>query len=168
MRLDSGAVGLQWRVRERPDYTHVEFSGDLDENANLAGLLSRLSGVVVFSLAGIGRINSAGIREWIEFLRDLRPRVGELIFTHCSTPFVVQLNSIYNFRGSARIESFFAPYVCKKCGTEEAKLLLARDLATQREVRVPDFSCDECGYNMDLDEVAERFFSFLREGRESV
>jgi len=154
---------LRWRVRERPDYTHVEFTGAFDENANFPALLGKLSGAVVFDLGGISRINSAGIREWIAFLRALRPRVSDLVFTHCTPPFVTQLNSIYNFRGTARIESFFAPYVCRKCGSEEAKLLLAKNLSKQRDLSPPAFACEECGHSMDLDETADRFFSFLRD-----
>src|SRR5687768_11414182 len=100
---------LLWRVKERPGYVLVKFSGDLDENADFRDLLPRLKGSVVFNLAEVERINSCGIREWVTFMRGL-PGLDDLAFTHCSLAFVTQLNLIHNFRGNARIESFYAPY----------------------------------------------------------
>ena len=62
------------------------------------------------------------MREWVNFVRELEG-VRTLWFSRCSPPVVLQLNTIYNFRGRARVSSFLAPYVCEACHGDEYKLL---------------------------------------------
>jgi anti-anti-sigma regulatory factor len=154
---------LSWRIRDRGGAAVVEFSGELDENCEFGELRARLRGRVVFHLAGVRRINSCGVREWVNFVRDLSAAC-ELTFTHCSPAIVTQLNMIYNFRGNAKVESFVAPYMCVGCGHEEEKLIDAKmDLADG--VRSPPrFVCDQCGLALEFDDVPERYLSFLKEG----
>src|SRR5690606_19170358 len=152
------------RIKERPGFTTVEFTGEIDENADFSELRRQLKGAVVFKLGEIRRINSCGVREWVNFVREL-PEVGELTFTHCSPAIITQLNMIYNFRGSAAVRSFYAPYICESCNLEEEKLL---DVATHfpnGEIdRVPDFTCAKCGEQMEFDDLPDRYLSFLSEG----
>jgi hypothetical protein len=156
-------VALSWRIKERAGYTSVEFFGEVDENADFAELKRRLRGNVVFHLADVRRINSCGVREWVNFVRDL-PQVTELVFTHCSPAIVTQLNMIYNFRGGAKVRSFLAPYVCEKCNSEEEKLLeVAQHFAQPEPRNIPSFHCDKCGTPMEFDDIPERYLSFLAE-----
>lgn len=117
----------------------------------------------MFHLAEVRRINSCGVREWVNFVRDL-PNVTELTFTHCSPAIVTQLNMIFNFRGAAKVRSFFAPYICESCGTEDEKLLdVQSQFSSGQYNRVPDFSCEKCGQVMEFDDLPERYLSFLSE-----
>ncbi|HET6612652.1 MAG TPA: hypothetical protein VFG83_11720 [Kofleriaceae bacterium] len=155
---------LSWRIKERPSFTSVELSGELDENADFAELRRRLQGAVVFHLAGIGRINSCGVREWVRFVRDL-PNVTDLVFTHCSPSIVSHLNMIYNFRGPATVRSFFAPYLCDSCGHEEEKLIDVKAQIERGDVLSPPaIACGACGEAMELDDLPERYLSFLADG----
>ncbi|MFH0901651.1 MAG: hypothetical protein V2A73_13570 [Pseudomonadota bacterium] len=157
----SGA--LSWHIKERPGITVVEFFGEIDENADFSELRRRLRGAVSFDLGEVRRINSCGVREWVNFVRDL-PAVSILSFTHCSPAIVTQLNMIYNFRGSALIRSFLAPYRCEACGYEEEKLLdVQSHFPVRNQAVVPDFSCDKCGSKMELDDLPDRYLSFLAE-----
>ena len=156
-------VALSWRIKERPGFTNVEFFGEIDENADFAELRRRLHGQVVFHLGEVRRINSCGVREWVNFVRDL-PEVKELTFTHCSPAIVTQLNMIYNFRGAAKVRSFLAPYVCEKCNHEEEKLLDVQTHFPTKDLRkVPEFACEKCGAAMEFDDLPERYLSFLNE-----
>lgn len=163
MNAQTDAAALSWRIDERPGSTVVEFFGEIDENADFSELRRRLKGTVVFHLAEIRRINSCGVREWVNFVRDL-PDVSELTFTHCSPAIVTQLNMIYNFRGNAKIRSFYAPYVCESCNNEEEKLLDVESQFPNGDIQtVPDFRCDECDDLMEFDDLPERYLSFLSE-----
>jgi len=153
-------VALSWRIKERPGLTTVEFVGEIDENADFIELRRRLRGAVAFQLAEVRRINSCGVREWVNFVRDL-PHVTDLSFSHCSPAIVTQLNMIYNFRGAARIRSFYAPYVCEKCGQEEEKLVDVPSTGSSHEL--PSFACSQCGATMEFDDLPERYLSFLAE-----
>ncbi len=136
----------------------VELAGQLDEKADLAPLAAQLSGPVELHLAGIQRVNSTGVRAWVDFLASLSS-VTELVFSHCSPAIVTQLNTIYNFRGRARVRSLLAPYLCEACGNEEVRLL---DAAAARGP-LPAFACARCGGPMEFDDLPERYLSFLRE-----
>ncbi len=151
--------GLAWRVEESGGQTTVAFVGEIDEHADFAPLRARLHGPVAFSLAGIRRINSCGVREWVNFVRDL-PAVSELSFTGCSTAFVTQLNMIFNFRGKARIRSFFAPYACDGCGHDDDWLV---EIGDDRRATLPTPRCPRCGEAMQFDDLPERYLSFLAE-----
>ena len=115
-RRQAESVALSWRIRERPGGLIVEFFGEVDEHADFRTLLDRLRGSVTFELAELRRLNSSGVREWVNFVRDLEPGVTELTLSACSPAIVTQLNMIANFRGPARVRSFLAPYVCTACG----------------------------------------------------
>ncbi len=162
-RAQVESVALSWRIKERPGFTTVEFFGEIDENADFAELRRRLKGAVVFHLAEVRRINSCGVREWVNFVRDL-PNVSDLTFTHCSPAIVTQLNMIYNFRGRAKVRSFYAPYICEACGHEDEKLIdVQSQFPSGPTEEVPEFRCEQCGELMEFDDLPERYLSFLSE-----
>jgi hypothetical protein len=163
MNAQAESTALTWRIEERPDLMTVSLFGEIDENVDFSELRRRLRGAVDFQLAEVRRINSCGVREWVNFVRDL-PHVTELTFTRCSPAIVTQLNMIYNFRGNAKIRSFYAPYVCESCNNEEEKLLDVDAQFPDGEVhKVPHFPCSECGEVMEFDDLPERYLSFLAE-----
>ena len=161
--MQTSAKPLSWRIKERPGFTTVEFVGEIDENADFAELRRKLSGQVVFHLGEVSRINSAGVREWVNFVRDL-PNVIDLTFSHCSPAIVAHLNMIYNFRGEASIRSFYAPYVCDACNREDEKLLdVKAQFPNGSPDELPEVSCESCREPMEFDDLPERYLSFLVE-----
>ena len=154
---------ITWRIKDRQDFTMVELIGELTESSNLDHLRRRLKGKVVLHLGAVRRVNSTGVREWVNFMRDLT-RTTEVTLTHCSTAIVAQLNMIYNFRGGAKVRSFLAPYLCPRCDHEEDKLIDVRThFATGDFTQMPRFTCDHCGTAMEFDEVIDQYLGFLRE-----
>jgi hypothetical protein len=123
-----------------------------------------MQGDVDLELEGVTRINSCGVREWVNFVRTL-DSVKSLRFSRCSPTVVLQLNTIYNFRGRAKVKSFLAPYVCEVCHVDEYKLLDVRDHFGEKgpHASVPAFRCPRCGGVMMFDELPERYLSFLAE-----
>jgi len=154
---------FSWRVAGREgDWLRVELRGEIDENADFSDPKRTLRGNVELLLEGVTRINSCGVREWVNFIRGL-DAVGALAFARCSPPVVLQLNTIFNFRGRARVRSFVAPYVCEVCRADEYKLLEVAKHFPDRQAQVPGFLCRRCGGVMVLDELPERYLSFLAE-----
>ena len=155
---------LSWRIQAcGADRLVVQLKGEINENADLTDLGRQLHGEVMLNLEGVTRINSCGVREWVNLMRDL-DGVDSLVFDRCSSAVVAQLNAIYNFRGSARVKSFYAPYVCETCHVDEYKLLEVSDhFAESAGMRVPAFQCPRCGGGMMFDELPERYLAFLNE-----
>ncbi len=153
---------LRWTVEQGEQLT-VILEGDIDENAGLFDLMPVLNGQVVLDLAGIHRINSAGVREWVNFIRDIEPRIEQLSLAKCSPAIVMQMNMIANFRGSARVTSFFAPLVCPACDREQDEFIEATpEIVADLPERIPDFACAECNTVLELDDIPERYFAFLK------
>jgi anti-anti-sigma regulatory factor len=150
---------IRWQIDAGPAGLVVELAGDIDEHASLAGLARRLAGPVVLDLAGVRRINSQGVRTWIDFLRAM-PAGTPLVFRRCSVPVITQINMIANFRGTADVQSFFAPYVCDACGAEQEHLVDVREQRARGAV-LPPVACAACGGAMSFDDVADRYLSFL-------
>ena len=159
---------IWWRIAtigsgpDGPAGIEVTLGGDLDENVTFVELAPLLRGRVIFDLAEVRRINSCGVREWVMFHRDLVPAsVTAVEFRACSPAVVAQLNTIANFRGRARVRSFLAPYVCEQCEIEEQRLVeVAHDPG---RTALPAFPCPRCDAKMTLDDLPDRYLSFLRE-----
>jgi hypothetical protein len=155
---------LAWRVVEHEaGRLVVALRGEINENADLGELGRLLSGDVELDMEGVTRVNSCGVREWVNFVRAL-DAVSALRFSRCSPNVVLQLNTIYNFRGRARVVSFLAPYVCEVCHVDEYRLLVvAEHFPDLAHPSVPAFRCGRCGGVMAFDELPERYLAFLIE-----
>ena len=163
MSTNPDTQSLSWRIKERTGFTVVEFVGEIDENTDFTELAGRLQGSVVLHLQQVRRINSCGVREWVNFVRDL-PDVTDLTFTHCSPAIVTQLNMIYNFRGGATLRSFYAPYICENCDKEEERLI---DIETAfpkgKPLEPPEFDCETCSEALEFDDLPDHYLAFLNE-----
>ena len=148
---------LSWQMSISEGATLITFVGVLDEESGLEAL-PPLSGKVTFDLSGVSRMNSDGIRRWINFLRSL-VAVNDLTFVRCSVPAVRQLNFTLGFQGKAKVESFYAPYACVETGEEEERLLKTSDI--KDPLHPPTFPVK--GGLMEFCDVPERYFAFLQE-----
>ncbi len=157
---------LKWRVLDSKVAGRllVALRGEINENADLTELSRLLTGDVELDMEGVTRVNSCGVREWVNFVRGLDQQLDGLRFSRCSPNVVLQLNTIYNFRGRARVVSFLAPYVCEVCHVDEYRLLdVAEHFPDRAHPVLPSFRCQRCGGILVFDELPERYLSFLIE-----
>lgn len=161
---------LKWTVHPgsaaAPAATEVVLVGELDDTVELAPLAGQIHDSVVLNLEALRRISSGGVREWFNFLAALKES-NSIELIRCSPAVVLQLNTIYNFRGKASVRSFFAPYICESCGVDGYQLVLVEAcLPSENDPNVrlpPRLRCVECGGQLLFDELPERYLSFLRE-----
>jgi len=150
---------FQWKISDDAGVTQVTLSGPVNEDAVFTALGSALADKphVRMDVAGISRINSCGVREWVTFIRSL-PRSSRLELERCSPVFVSQMNMISNFSGSAAILSVQAPFVCNRCRHEETLLFPVGqgpiDVSTEQR-------CSQCSGDLLFDDLEERYFAFL-------
>jgi anti-anti-sigma regulatory factor len=166
MGIAGGYEGTQkaitWEITKAGDITTAVLAGEIDESAPFSRLRDELVGEVIMDLENVRRINSAGVREWVNLVSDLESAgVTKLTFVRCSPGIVTQLNMIYNFCGPGRVESFIAPFVCDNCGAEELKVLEAATLPEGPASKLPTFSCPNCQQTMEFDELPDYYLSFL-------
>ena len=150
---------LTWTIEETDGNARVILAGELTENSNLGKLLEKLNGTpAIFDLAGVARINSPGVREWINFVNALDVKKQRFSLERCSVPFVNQLNIISNFKGSGEVKSIFAPYFCSSCNHEETRLIL-KSASSAKELETP-MKCPKCGEQMEFDDLPDAFLAF--------
>ena len=138
----------------------VRFFGEIDGTAEFADLKERLGPRLVFHLGEVRRVDGRGTLAWVRFVRDLEGHA--LAWTHCSPAIVGRLNVVSDFAGGAELRSILAPYACAACGRAEEHLLDVRtQLAGKPLGYAPAFPCDACGQPLELDDLPERYFSFL-------
>ena len=70
--VDSDGPALRWTIAASPEGLLVELAGEVDENADFASLRPLLVGAVELSLGGITRVNSCGVREWVNFVHNMQ------------------------------------------------------------------------------------------------
>ncbi|MCC6812068.1 MAG: hypothetical protein IT381_31895 [Deltaproteobacteria bacterium] len=149
------------KVEKRPSGLWAELSGDITEDSEFNAILSEKPLLLTLDLAGIKRINSTGVREWINFMTALRKDGARINFERCSVAIVQQLNMIANFADRAEVHSVFAPYICPSCDTEEAKLVDFKANPTP-DLEAP-VACPNCKETMEFDDLPESYLAFRQQ-----
>lgn len=147
---------LQWTLTG--DGAGAVLQGVIDEHSELPKLGEALRAQAVsLDVGGVRRINSLGVRMWIQLMRALAGR--QVALRRCPPVLVEQLNYLKDFRGHAVVESVLVPYACEKCGTQMHVEMETQKLARDRLPRGP--ACEGCGQPTQLDDFPEHYLSLV-------
>ena len=136
-------------------------NGVIDHNSHFDKLLETVDKTSLeVNMKEVIRINSTGVRNWVEFLKNYN---GEVSYHECSVPVVEQFNMIPQFFGKrSRILSFFAPFFCEE-SDEEVEVLLT--CGTNVDLRTKsingEISCDECDGELSRDFDPDEYLRFF-------
>lgn len=148
-------------VHRKDDMTYVKLSGVIDEDNELQDLTDKIpAGMAVIDLSEIERINSCGVRDWVNWLTRIEKNGAKPVLVECSPAIVAQINLVNNFTGNGVVKSFFAPYFCPNCDREKVLLVEASELGPPPH-KAPTCRCDECDGVMDFDDMEDSYFAFL-------
>src|SRR5262245_55195076 len=99
---------FQAAVNHQGEVSFVKLAGVIDEDNELGDLVDRIpSGTAVIDLGEIERINSCGVRDWVNWLSRLETQKTRVVMVECSPAIVAQINLVNNFTGSGVVKSFF-------------------------------------------------------------
>jgi hypothetical protein len=118
----------------------------------------------VIDLGEIERINSCGVRDWVNWLSKLDNNGTHSVLVECSPAIVAQINLVNNFTGNGVVKSFYVPYFCPECDEEKVLLVEATDMGPPPH-EPPTCRCDECDLVMDFDDMPDSYFAFLSNQR---
>jgi len=144
--------------RDLPGKTVLAVSGTIDEHADLTQL-GNPTGLVEVDMRDVKRINSYGVRAWIDVIQRV-PDSVTLLFTHCPPLVIDQMNMVDGLLGHGRLASFYAPMVCEACEAERQEFVDVTACAAAGG-KLPEVSCSECGQRMVLDDLEDRFTFLL-------
>ena len=147
---------------ESTDGRTWRLSGVIDEHADLA-FMEGLSGHAQLNLKGVRRINSYGVRAWIEAVRRI-PADTTVEFVECPPPVVDQMNMVQGFLGRGAVASFYAPMACETCDLEEDHLFQV-DGCRAAGGKLPSVPCPKCEGPMEVDDLEEQYLLFVRESQ---
>ena len=152
---------FQATVHHRDDIGFIKLSGVIDEDNELADLTDTIPGsTIVIELGEVERINSCGVRDWVNWLSALEARNAETVLVECSPAIVAQINLVNNFTGNGAVKSFYVPYFCPECDEEKVLLCEAGDMGPPPH-EPPVCRCDGCDLVMDFDDMPDSYFAFL-------
>lgn len=152
---------FQALVQHRDDVGFVKLSGVIDEDNELADLTDSIpGGTVVIELGEVERINSCGVRDWVNWLNALEAKGSEIVLVECSPAIVAQINLVNNFTGQGSVKSFYVPYFCPECDEEKVLLSEAAEMGPPPH-EPPVCRCDGCDLVMDFDDMPDSYFAFL-------
>src|SRR3569623_2051369 len=148
-------------VQHRGDVSYVKLGGVIDEDNELGELVDKIpNGTAVIDLGEIERINSCGVRDWVNWLSQLENNGTRSVLVECSPAIVAQINLVNNFTGSGVVKSFYVPYFCPESDEEKVLLVEASDMGPQPH-EPSTCRCDECDLVMDFDDMPDSYFAFL-------
>ena len=155
------SLKFQASVHHRDDVGFVKLSGVIDEDNELADLTESIPGsMVVIELGEIERINSCGVRDWVNWLNALEAKGADIVLVECSPAIVAQINLVNNFTGNGSVKSFYVPYFCPECDEEKVLLSEASEMGPPPH-EPPVCRCDGCDLVMDFDDMPDSYFAFL-------
>jgi len=141
--------------------SYVKLGGVIDEDNELNDLVDKIpAGTAVIDLGEIERINSCGVRDWVNWLTKLESNGTRSVLVECSPAIVAQINLVNNFTGNGVVKSFYVPYFCPECDEEKVLLVEASDMGPPPH-EPPTCRCDECDLVMDFDDMPDSYFAFL-------
>jgi anti-anti-sigma regulatory factor len=156
---------FQASVQHRGDVSFVKLGGVIDEDNELGDLVDKIpDGTAVIDLGEIERINSCGVRDWVNWLSKLETNGTRSVLVECSPAIVAQINLVNNFTGNGVVKSFYVPYFCPECDEEKVLLVEASDMGPPPH-EPPTCRCDECDLVMDFDDMPDSYFAFLSNQR---
>ena len=148
------AIKINWTDKET-----VQISGIIDEFASIKNLFEGKEGSIKVDFSGISRINSSGVREWVQAALASKAR---LHLINCDPVIIDQVSMIPQFLGNGGVvESFYAHYACPSCGHEETSLIVLQEDASIETVKNSIVECSKCKADMELDHTPEVFLAFL-------
>ena len=152
---------FQAAIQHHGDVSVVKLVGVIDEDNELGDLVDKIpNGTAVIDLGEVERINSCGVRDWVNWLGKLEKNGSRTVLVECSPAIVAQINLVNNFTGQGVVKSFYVPYFCPECDEEKVLLVEAGDMGPPPH-EPPTCRCDECDLVMDFDDMPDSYFAFL-------
>ena len=144
--------------------TIIRLSGAIDEDNDLVDLIDVIPAKPCFvHLGGVDRINSCGVRDWVNWLNAIEAKPCRVVLIGCLPPIVAQINVVSNFTGTSVVKNFYLPYFCENCDTEKLLLVDTKTLSIESSSDLPSCRCDECDTLMEFDEIPDVYLSFLND-----
>jgi len=151
---------LNAQKEQKGDQLVISLSGKIGEDIRFEELIGEVAlKKVIVNTRDVDSINSAGIKEWINYFRGLKEKGIELEFEESSCPVTEQFSLISNFDCKGKVTSVFAPFACTECNHIQRNLFTI-DKLKELNFEIPPQKCEKCGKeSAEFDEIPEEYFN---------
>lgn len=108
----------------------------------------------------VSRINSVGVKGWIDYFHRLEVKKVPLHMWKCSPAIIQQINQVENFKCGATIHSLQASFSCDSCQHIFYETLTIKEILDQKLV-IAHKKCPKCGASAAFDDLPKIVFKFL-------
>jgi hypothetical protein len=148
---------FEFEIKSYADETVITISGHLDENFIHSEYQIPASKKVIFDLENLEGINSCGIRDFINLLKDI-PDSTAVEYGKCPPLFIQQVNIVNGFLSPQRkVVSLYAPYIGIEDEEEMNHFIDVRSLNISQIERSVSLN----GKEYEFDGVIEKYFRFM-------
>ncbi len=145
------------------DVIVLRLEGNITEDSQIEDANKDLKPLVVIDLDKVERINSYGIRQWINVMKEICENSKQVIFHRCPPAFVEQFNMISNFGGGGMVFSFYLPFYSENEDKEEMRLYALPDGKTPEEDPDPEaLLTEEEKGTLEFNDIEDEYFYFLK------
>ena len=137
---------LTIQLMEDGTYT---LTGRIDSQTDLTFLSETKENPVILNLKEVAKINSIGVRKWMDCLRTIQTQGKSIEYLECSEAFLMQCNMVPSFTKDVEVRSFYVPFYCENCRNDIPHLLLTAELGSGD---IPTIPCPICGADMTIDD----------------
>ena len=141
------------QVNEGPREMLITVAGVFSEESRLEVPDPRGRRVII-DTRGVTRMNSMGVRNWIDFVELLQQRSPEVIIRQMPPVMVSQASMITSFVGRSTVESFLSPWFCPSCENSLEQLHGFHDALPT------SIACPKCRTPMELDWDRDAYLAF--------
>jgi hypothetical protein len=155
-------MSLTFSIDEKTSPPVIILAGPVDESATntLISLKNLPNGPYIFNLIGLSGINSIGVRNWLNFMKEFQIQ-HEVRFSNCTVEFIRQVNMIPPFIGKGKIESFFAQFYCETCEDSFDVLFYSTTPLDDLNSSLSSQRCKTCSSISECVESPDEYLRFL-------
>ena len=152
---------LEAVTEQRNGIPYMKLTGVIDDSTSFEVTLGTPPPVLHLDCGQITRVNSRGIKMWMDYFGGARFRGTQLEFFDCSPAIIEQFNLISNFGCGGKVRSLQIPYTCSACATCFTKSFTV-DEAKKMKKEVKDQPCPKCKAAGTFDDLPEMYLGFLK------
>ncbi len=141
--------------------TRVRLWIDIDESTALDEHIPSSLPSVEIDCEGVKRINSSGVRLWIDYFSRLRADGTRLSFRNCAPPLVEQWSMIPNFLVKSEVKSVLVPFRCSACAKAFNQPYTLDELGSLDVDRL-QMPCLACSQPAEFEDIPDEYFVFLK------
>jgi anti-anti-sigma regulatory factor/DNA-directed RNA polymerase subunit RPC12/RpoP len=134
-------------------------SGVVDENTNFNDQIGSGFTEAVLDCKKITRMNSMGVKFWINYFSALTSNGVKVTLSNCAPPVVDQMSLVDTFHSNCHIESVMVPYECVSCKSEFLTTMTTTEL--KEKLDIPEEKCVKCSQKAVFSDIEEEYFAFL-------